>query len=214
MRIRGMCFALCCFGLPGVASVANATLIDNGDGTVTDGRGLMWLQSPDMDRSWNDAVAWADNLVFAGYDDWRLPSAIGFNTSVVDSGPNSTNNEFGYLYGTELGGTAMASNPGSIAPLLDYDELRFWTGTGAVNIAYVFLWTLDAVWQIQSFDDASDEWHVTAVRDVSSTPQCDSGGVYPDCIQSIPEPGSIVLVSLGLAGFAVGRRRRRFVMTS
>ena len=48
----------------------NAALTDNGDGTITDGNGVMWLQSPATTAmTWDEAVAWADALVFAGYDD-------------------------------------------------------------------------------------------------------------------------------------------------
>jgi len=51
-------------------------LQDNGDGTVTDScTDKMWLQNallaPVMD--WEAALAWADTLAFAGYQDWRLP---------------------------------------------------------------------------------------------------------------------------------------------
>lgn len=50
---------------------------DNGDGTITDNiTGLMWQQSPiDEGVSFYEAEAYADDLVLAGYDDWRLPTA-------------------------------------------------------------------------------------------------------------------------------------------
>lgn len=58
---------------------------DNGDGTVTDNNtGLMWSQSPDLDgdgdidandkRSYDLALAEADEFNLAGYSDWRLPN--------------------------------------------------------------------------------------------------------------------------------------------
>lgn len=48
---------------------------DNGDGTVTDrATGLMWMQKDSAKAvSWKDALGFAENLVYAGYDDWRLP---------------------------------------------------------------------------------------------------------------------------------------------
>jgi hypothetical protein len=51
--------------------------VDNGDGTVTDtATGLMWQQTDDGEtRNWEDALAYAENLELAGYDDWRLPNA-------------------------------------------------------------------------------------------------------------------------------------------
>lgn len=50
---------------------------ENGDGTVTDrSTGLTWMQT-DSGRglTWEEALAYAENLQYAGYDDWRLPNA-------------------------------------------------------------------------------------------------------------------------------------------
>ena len=61
---------------------------DNGDGTITDlATGLMWVRDVptpgpeyEPDRKgrvqWQDALKYCDRLVFAGYDDWRLPNAV------------------------------------------------------------------------------------------------------------------------------------------
>jgi len=50
--------------------------IDNGNGTVTDiDTGLMWQKdiAPDI-YTWEQGLAYADTLSFAGYSDWRLPN--------------------------------------------------------------------------------------------------------------------------------------------
>lgn len=65
-------------GLP----VAGERFTDNGDGTITDNvTGLMWPKDgagPGCNNgvkiSWSAAIAWAEDLNFAGYDDWRLPN--------------------------------------------------------------------------------------------------------------------------------------------
>jgi hypothetical protein len=60
--------------------------VDNGDGTVTDqATGLMWLQddsgsfsvgdAADGQLDWEQALAWAEGLTYAGHADWRLPDA-------------------------------------------------------------------------------------------------------------------------------------------
>ncbi len=117
-----------------------ATLTDNGDGTVTDpDLGIMWLKSRGPDTNWANAVAWAQGLVFAGYDDWRLPSALHFTTGVPDTGGDSTQNEFGHLYGIELGNPASASE---IAPLVGYAMDYYWTGTPDGGNAFMFDWSV------------------------------------------------------------------------
>jgi hypothetical protein len=58
---------------------------DNGDGTVTDeATGLMWQQgtAPGL-YNWEEALAYCENLTFAGYDDWRLPKLKELQ-SIVD----------------------------------------------------------------------------------------------------------------------------------
>ncbi len=49
---------------------------DNEDGTITDeNTGLMWIQTPSTEgMSWADAKKYCDELEFAGYTDWRMPS--------------------------------------------------------------------------------------------------------------------------------------------
>jgi hypothetical protein len=60
-------------------------LVDNGDGTITDvSTGLMWMQDDEgVGVVWEDALEYAENLVFAGHDDWRLPNAKELQ-SIVD----------------------------------------------------------------------------------------------------------------------------------
>ena len=65
------------------------SFIDNGDGTISDqNTGLMWQQVPSSsDFKWQEAVDYCENLVFAGYDDWRMPSAKElFSISDFNSG--------------------------------------------------------------------------------------------------------------------------------
>jgi len=61
--------------------------VDNGDGTVTDeATGLMWQQSDDgSTRNWEQALAYADDFILAGKDDWRLPNAKELQSIVDDT---------------------------------------------------------------------------------------------------------------------------------
>ena len=67
---------------------------DNGDGTVTDrATGLSWMkgdsghlragQNKDGRLSWEQALAWAERLEYAGHSDWRLPNVKELQ-SIVD----------------------------------------------------------------------------------------------------------------------------------
>ena len=96
----------------------------SGDNIVVDNNtGLEWQQTmPEETFTWDDAVAYCENLTYAGYDDWRLPSQIEIH---------------------------IISDKGRAIPVFDKtyfqqitvsDESRFWTSTeynyGTVHDAY------------------------------------------------------------------------------
>lgn len=77
--------------------------VDNGDGTISDlATGLMWMTADsgyfgvgdagDGTLNWEQALAWAERLNFAGYSDWKVPSAKELQ-SIVDytRSPDATN---------------------------------------------------------------------------------------------------------------------------
>lgn len=130
--------------LCGFTISANAVLIDRGGGMIysTD-LNVTWLQDANYARTsgydadgmmnWNDAAAWASNLVYGGYDDWRLPTFDPGNPSVSDRSPI---HEMGYLYHVELGNPAGGglTNTGPFINVLTvvpdggiYDW--YWSGT-------------------------------------------------------------------------------------
>lgn len=123
---------------------ANAALVDNGDGTLTDtDRGLMWLKdanyaktsSYDTDgkMNWFDAMAWADMLYYAGYSDWRLPTA--FDGTGYCNGYNCTGSEMGHLYYIELGN--MAGGPLiNSSPFTNLQPNHYWYRTDATSSGY------------------------------------------------------------------------------
>jgi hypothetical protein len=98
---------------------------DNGDGTITDeATGLMWMQDDaGVALEWDDALAYAENAEYAGYDDWRLPDVkelqsivdySGTYPAIDDSYFNLTaleENEF-YYYWTNTSAYFSTDSPG------------------------------------------------------------------------------------------------------
>ena len=60
---------------------------DNGDGTITDlNTGLMWQKDPGEKVTYDVAVAGADSLTLAGYDNWRLPTIKELYSLIIFTG--------------------------------------------------------------------------------------------------------------------------------
>jgi hypothetical protein len=98
---------------PAQLQTALATFTDNGDGTVTDdATGLMWVKEPDtiggvwqpgLLVQWWDALKNCETLVYAGYDDWRLPNVRELeslvredmqSSSLISSAATSANHRY------------------------------------------------------------------------------------------------------------------------
>jgi hypothetical protein len=59
---------------------------DNRDGTVTDiTTGLMWEQTETRAMTWEEALAYSEDLVLAGFRDWRLPTIQELSRLVDES---------------------------------------------------------------------------------------------------------------------------------
>lgn len=151
-KLRSVCvllsFAIVLMIWFGSASSVRAELYDNLDGTVSDDDRptwdyhLMWHKaSTDVPLDWQDAMIWADLSQVGGYVDWRLPSALHFQSGVPDTGFGSVMNEWGHLYGIEWDGLDFPTLPIDITPMTGYSCLWYWTETEDPlnpNFAYAF----------------------------------------------------------------------------
>ncbi len=122
---------------------SHALLIDSGGGMIysTD-LDVTWLQDANFSMTsgydddglmtWGEANTWAQNLVYGGYDDWRLPTFdpdYNRETSTVQS-------EMAYLRFVELGppyGSSSDFDPSPFINLGNTDSTFFWSGSPDVN---------------------------------------------------------------------------------
>lgn len=95
------------WGRINIAAAVNSVIVvpipvDNGDGTITDVTSLMWMKcslgqnltDPSCaggatDYTWSNAFPACENLNFAGYTDWRLPTRDELNSLITCANGNS-----------------------------------------------------------------------------------------------------------------------------
>jgi hypothetical protein len=160
---------------------AEADLIDRGGGLIYDtDLNVTWLQDANytntlmlLPEAWN----WAENLVYGGYDDWRLPSSLNPDGSGPCGGYNCTESEMGLLYYIELGNPAGGPllNTG---PFINVQtNFCYWSGTTSGT-------TTPRAWFF-GFDDGDQEvtiyasslsMYAWAVRDGDVFPDNDNDG--------------------------------------
>lgn len=206
-------FIVCSFIIV-ISTPSYAALVASGSGTLSDTdtsyNNLMWMQdanyaqttgySPGGQMSWLEAtnfVNLVNNGTYAnlGFTDWRLPTAYNLDgTTVCDSRPRGAScreSEMGHLYYNE-------SNSGSTLGswFNNYTSQQrtslYWTSTvDPTNSRRVmtqnFIGGGQSGWQ----------YFATAmlVRDKTST--------------SVPEVGTLMLLSLGLLGLVATKRKRQ-----
>ena len=207
-----------------ISQNANATLIDRGNGLIyDDALDITWLQDAnyaqtsgyddDGAMTWTEANNWAAQLVFGGYDDWRLTS-VGDNPSDHggNTGYNMITGELGYMYYINLGNESdeysTGCNPNCFAntSFIDLDtgltasfenvvSYHYWyseTNPNPPNEAWTFI-TLDGSQRSIGKTNRVYSW---AVRDGDVT------------AVTVSEPSTILLLLLGALGLI---KRKNFL---
>ena len=113
--------SLLLFAAISLSQTASAALYDRGNGLIYDDvLDITWLQDANYAKtsgypltgtgrmSWVNANDWADQLVYGGFDDWRLPSARN-PIYPEDYGYNISSGELGHLFFNDLGGQSGSS---------------------------------------------------------------------------------------------------------
>lgn len=220
---------------------AQAALHDRGGGMIyDDALDITWLQdwnqaagssydtySPGSGlMDWATAKAWADNLVYGGYSDWRLPTVgpvngISFQYDFSNNGSTDwgyaktgigwgTASEMGHLYYVTLGNKGICTpddaSPGSCVEQPGWGLSNTGPFTNVQSYGYwygmevapdpIAGWSFGTRNGYQGFDVQSDALYAVAVR---------AGDVA-----AVPEPQTYAMLLLGLGVLtAAGRRRLR-----
>lgn len=174
--------------------------------------------------TWDNARAWADNLVWGGFSDWRLPTMVDTGTAgcnlsyaggtdcgynVQTKTGNTLYSEMAYLYYETLGNLAYCDPTTSTATTCDEHPGWGWVNTGPfTNVQPDVYWlgveyapSPQRAWHFYTYDGGQirgakgDALYAVAVRP-------------GDVAASVSEPQTLVLVMLAM-GTAVWARRRR-----
>ena len=203
---------------------ANATLFDRGGGMIYDSdQDITWMQDANYTNTlgyedigllkWDAAVAWADQLSFGGYNDWRLPAIVDNGNDGCNWSYNGTDcgyhiaqpgAELAYLYhylgnvpyydisGASTGPKGLQFSSADGVDFLNIRSSEYWSGSEVVSDRE-HAWHFDTYVGMQSVDqDKRELLFVWAVRDGD--------------VATVPEPGTALLFGLGLAGLMRLRR--------
>ncbi len=202
------------------APSSSAALISKLNGTVvydTDFN-ITWLADANYAKTsgfdsdglmpWSVAMTWANNLVYAGYDDWRLPTTLQPDASCSTQNLgnsydiNCTGSEMGHLFYTGLGGTANQSILTTHNANFNFftniqPTLWYMSATDFAPQPTFSEWLFKMSNGEQTWSAKSATYFAWPVR---------TGDVGPS---GIPEPGILSLLLSGCLGWFAAKARRR-----
>lgn len=218
-------------GLSVLTLSANAALYDRGNGMIYDDvLNITWLQDAnyahtsgyldnipnpyanDGRMSWYQALEWAEQLEYGGYDDWRLPSVL--NNPVF--GNNDTTTELGYMFHINLGNQGHFDADCGFsenAPNYCLNNTNFVDAGSGLNLSIVnlkpeYYWFLETVHT--NHEDAWAFYFDLGYLDVfiKGDPDLFAWAVRDGDVSAVPIPAAAWLFSSALIGLAGIKRKK------
>lgn len=214
-----------------LSGAAQAALIDRGGGLIYDTtRNITWLADMNYAHTsghtgagveatgamtWDAATAWADNLVYGGYSDWRLPTVNTADTTCSDSmiisgfptqywGYHCTGSELSGLFVSDFGNKPRESvlnqvgdtevQIANLALFRNVQSYFYWAST-------VFVANPEGAW----FFGSREGFQLNTFK---TTPFFAVAVRPGDVATSVPEPQTLALALLALGATVVVHRRR------
>lgn len=206
---------------------AHAALYDRGNGMIYDSTlDITWLQDANYAQTsgydtdgymnWQQAVTWADTLVYGGFSDWRLPSArlIGqddhsFDGS-TDLGANNTRSELGHLF-HELGNQA-AYTPAGVPVMSGLGWLNSTFTDADTGLPVSFLHVQNGMyWAAEEYSSPDEAWYYYAEFGLQNysykTAQYSAWAVRTGDVAAVPVPAAAWMLGSALVGLLGVKRR-------
>lgn len=209
-----------------VSGQVSASLIDRGNGLIYDTNlDITWMQdvnyastvgwpsSNNGKMSHQSALSFVDQIVFEGFDNWRLPTTPILDSSCnenfissFDHGFNCSGSELGHLFYQELsnlGADDVNGNPQvgfgfvNTGPFINFPDGvdSYWASNlfpGETDIAFIF----------DIHNGITDRSHTFNIHRVWAVHDGDIG------VSSVPAPATLLLFLTGLIGL-IGFNKRR-----
>jgi len=243
LRMTNLTRFFAALGLVSLVGGAQATLSDRGGGMIYDSDlDITWLQNWNQGAgsgyddtvglvgtgrmTWDNARAWADNLVWGGYSDWRLPTMeagglicdfsnaggtnCGYNVlTKMTKGGSTVYNEMAHLWHETLGNLAYCAvgdeacdspQPGwglkNRGPFTNMQPYGYWSGT------------------VEDGDLRSPSAWLFWIDDGYQNNPQKSNALFAvavragDVTSAVPEPQVYSMLLVGLGALSIALRRR------
>jgi hypothetical protein len=237
---------LCTLLLLGSLTTANATMIDRGNGLIYDTiLNVTWLWDANYAKTaeyqsdglmtYAEASYFANNLVYKGFSDWRLPStdegiidlsifAHGYRGPEWDGnydykrGYNMVNSEMGSLFYESLMNNGYYDTSGNyggniewglknIGLFTNFRNAFYWSGT-EYSLDPNFAWVFNFNMGLQTYCGEAAEYYALIIRDgdvIEDDHHHHHSMSFPST--PVPEPTTMLLIGSGLLGLTWFRKR-------